>query len=92
MNNSHTDLSGNKINKGLFDYDVQPVNQKKRKISASIIFLFIFIYILVAMLLPSCILFFLTRWSAQSAFKTTICGDPAKLASLIGSVSGSSTN
>ena len=53
------------------------------KISAGLVILYIFIYLICVMLIPSCILFFITRWSAKSALKSTPCGNPDLLKSLL---------
>jgi hypothetical protein len=50
--------------------------------SPGMIFLIICIYILFAMLLPLIVLFFITKWSAKSAIKSTICANPEILKSL----------
>lgn len=54
----------------------------KNKFSTGMIILYIFIYLICAMLIPSCILYFITKWSAKSALKTTPCGNPDLLKSL----------
>ena len=87
MNNSddvNTDISGNKqmyLN-NQYPILISPAPKKEKKMSGGMIFLAICMYILFAMLLPSCILFFITKWSAKSALKTTVCGDPERLKAL----------
>ena len=87
QNPQNSDLSGNENpfiayhNQLFFENDK---NKSKKSASIGKIILFIFLYIIIAMLIPSCILFFITRWSAKSALKTTICGNPELLKNLFG--------
>lgn len=87
MNNSddvNTDISGNKqmyLN-NQYPLLISSEPKKEKKMSGGMIFLAICMYILFAMLLPSCILFFITKWSAKSAIKSTVCANPEILKSL----------
>jgi len=88
MNTSNSDMSTNQDmsgNQNIYNTTQPPffANNKTKKISIGMITLYIFIYIICAMLIPSCILFFITRWSAKSALKSTVCGNPELLKSLL---------
>lgn len=82
--NTQTDLSGNKqmYPDNPYPFVISSEPQKKNNMSGGMIFLVICMYILFAMLLPSCILFFITKWSAKSAIKSTVCSNPEILRSL----------
>jgi hypothetical protein len=90
MNTSNSDMSTNQDmsgNQNIYNNTMQQpfffANNKTKKISIGMIILYIFIYIICAMLIPSCILFFITKWSAKSALKSTVCGNPELLKSLL---------
>jgi hypothetical protein len=81
--NNEADTSGNTINQNYYDYfSSDTPKTSKKKMSGGMIFLAICMYILFAILLPSCILFFITKWSAKSAIKSTVCSNPEILKKL----------
>lgn len=93
--NNEADASGNTLNQNFYDYfsSNTPKTSKtsKKKMSGGMIFLLICMYILFAILFPSCILFFITKWSAKSAIKSTVCTNPEILKTLFPTGTASSS-
>lgn len=82
LKNNNLDPSGNQYK--IIDNNPYAIAPKRStKISIGMVMLYVFIYLICVMLLPSCILFFITRWSAKSALKSTPCGNPDLLKSLL---------
>ena len=87
--NNEADASGNTLNQNF--YDNFSSDTSKNKMSGGMIFLLICMYILFAILFPSCILFFITKWSAKSAIKSTVCNNPEILKTLFPTSTASSS-
>ena len=76
------DASGN-----LYSFFEPFPTKNNKKYSTGMIVLGIILYLICGLLIPSCILFFITKWSAKSALNTSPCGNALRLKTLINSAS-----